>query len=753
MGRCRVGWCIALAATVLAGCGQEDAQGVLPGVEALVFAKRAYVTEDGSHNVAGGSNQTIDYLRYVPGGGVYVLDPPTPDGELRNLTEDFDGVDVNGLDVSFDGRQVAFSMRREGDEHYHLYIANVDGSGEVRQLTFGDYDDVKPIWVPGDRIAFVTNQPYTAMGTRADEYNHSRVVTQLATVGVATGDADRRVCSQNLSHSADPFLLEDGRIAFSRWEHLGPVNDVKLFAMNPDCTQMVALAGQHGKPGNSLVQMQEEREGVFVGVVTSRERTIQAGALYRVDVRAETGVSSIEFDEQQARFEALTPSVPTDEASPPSGVGRYRRPFPLRVDGEDRYLVSWANGDVNDRDELSQTAPNFGIYLYDPERHTRTLVYDDPETWDLYAVPARPREIPPVHSSTVPTDPDLDYPEPAVLGSVDVAVTSLDETVRGGRYDGMALGDALLHAERVRVIEGFSSEIGPVREFGLTMHEGAAILGEVPVYDDGSWEASVPSLLPYHLQPIDEFGMAIRNEMTWVQAMPGENRRCGGCHEGRAETVLPRSGDPTTTAQQVGPVDLNVPIPERTELPWAGAADAQNIQELLDDKCAGCHSPGGSDSTAAAMAETFYTVNVTTEEGEELEFDIPYLDLSSTPQETYYEMDVVEYPVSYVSLLYPSAMMGDAVATGDVPPEWVIPGAARESRLIEKVNALREGVDPADATADDWAWSDAMPHPEDVGVELTREERMMLIRMADLGGQYWSRRNVDGADQWGSVEY
>ena len=40
-------------------------------------------------------------------------------------------------------------------------------------------DDVRPIYVPGDRIAFVTNQTYTPMGTRADEYNHGREVTQI----------------------------------------------------------------------------------------------------------------------------------------------------------------------------------------------------------------------------------------------------------------------------------------------------------------------------------------------------------------------------------------------------------------------------------------------------------------------------------------------------------------------------------------------------------------------------------------------
>jgi hypothetical protein len=71
-----------------------------------------------------------------------------------------------------------------------------------------------------------------------------------------------------------------------------------------------------------------------------------------------------------------------------------------------------------------------------------------------------------------------------------------------------------------------------------------------------------------------------------------------------------------------------------------------------------------------------------------------------------------------------------------------VPGSARESRLIQKINAT-----PSDDPGSEWAWT-TPAHPEDVGVTLTPEERQILIRMADLGGQYWSRRNVEGANEW-----
>ncbi len=738
----RLGAILLAAAALSAGAGaagctskpKED--NVLPGVDALVFVKRAYLRENGSHNVTDGVGQVFDYDRYNPGkgAGLYVLEPPSPDGKLRNLTANFEGVDINGIDLSFDAKKIAFSMRVAGDDRYHLYVANVDGSGKVKQLTFHDADDTQPVFVAGGRVAFVTNQPFTEMGTRADEYNHAQRVTQLATISEIGGDADRRLCSQNLSHTAAPFSLSNGLIGFSRWEHLGSTNDVKLFTMRPDCTQMRALAGQHDKPFNSIVQVREVATGEFIGVATTREGTIQSGALMHIKVPYKAVNDSLGFfDEQAASFDNLTLSVPTDMSAPATGVGRYRSPH-MMPDSK-QVIVSWADGDVNEKNELAGTAPNFGLYLWDAASGKRKLVYDDAKLWDLYATPVVARTEPPVLSAV--NDGKYDNETPAVIGSIDVRDTSLDERVSGGQFaDGMALSSALKQAQRVRVIEGFSSEIGSVGQFGLTMHEGAAILGEAPVYADGSWAAQVPPYVPMHLQPIDRFDMSIRNELLWIQAMPGETRTCGGCHESRKGNISAAS----TIAQQSKPTKMLNAIKDRTELPWFQAVAGSQVQNVFDVKCVSCHS-AGSDR---AFAGQTYHVAVTFREGGMQEFDVPILDLSSRSLMIAYEDDAVTYPASYVSLLFPSAMMGDVRVEG-APIEWVIPGSARSSRLIAKVNvnAVRVEKDGTLTPTDEWAFK-GKAHPEDVGVPLTREERVTLIRSVDLGAQYYSRRNVDG---------
>jgi hypothetical protein len=747
------------ATTALVACNDTTAADTGAGVTSLLFIRRQHTTvgdQGVSVDVAGGNGQVLDYERYVPGGALMLLSPPRPDGVLKNITAEFPLADFNGADISFDAKQVVFSMRRDAEDRYHLYTAQLDegpdGKFEIHAKTGGDRDDINPIYLPGGRIAFVTNEMYTAMGTRADEYEHGRVVTQLATISVDGGDADRRLASQNLSHTVAPWIRSDGRIGYSRWEHLGGVNDVKLFSANPDGTQMLAVAGQHGKPSNALFSVREIEPNVMIGIATTRDRTIHAGALVKIDARNAADPACMDpkadqqghacLDEEGAKFEILTPDVPT--GSSPSPVGRYREPSML-PDG--RILVSWADGPVNDLSEQSLSPPEFGIYIYNPATKQNQLIYNDRQSWSLNALAVVARPEPPVIGDLV--SKNQDNSTPVRIGSVDVTKTSLQETVTGGKYGegGVALDVALKDAVKVRVIEGFSSEATKgVTMFGLTMDEGAAILGEAPVYADGSWLAEIPPYLPVHLQPLDKFGMSIRNQRLWIQGMPGEDRRCVGCHEQRSGIGAPRLGqNPTVAEQAQAQAFFSTPLSDRIEMPWAldpdkypsapGVQAKLMVQDILDKKCVQCHAGGPTDPFAGKS----YTVTATNPAtGMSQVFPaIPYLDLSNRPITVVYDRMLSTYPASYVSLFFPATMemgMGNAVPTGDVPPKWAIVNSARESVLMKKLN-----VKAADGS---FAYGSSVMHPEDKGVTLTDDERLHLIRSIDVGGQFYSRQNT-----------
>lgn len=748
-----------LALLGLAACSSKLEEDQGPNdVARIVYAVRQHTVLDDAGepiiNVSDGMGQVMDYGRYVPGGRLEVLDLRS--GEVKNLIGAFPAADVSSVDVSYDARRVLFTMKTSADDSYHIYeaslVPNEDGNYVLRQLTFGQPDDINAIYAPGDRIVFVTNQPYTPMGTRADEYNHSRIVTQLGTISVAGGDADRKLCSQNLSHTVTLFSLSDGRVGFSRWEHLENVNDVKLFAMNPDCTQMVALGGQHDKPGNSLVQVTESRDAnVFYGVVTERENTIQAGALFRYDARSAADPSRVDEEKDDA-FSIVTDGVPTSDE--PSPVGRYRSPAVL-PDG--RLLVSWAPGAVNESMELIRTPPDYGIYVYDEASRSNQPIYNREDSWEVYARPIAPRREPAV----IPSRQDnADGAVPAVFGSIDVRQTSLftrhGEHVDGAQFENVPMGQALEQATKVRIIEGFSSEAAQVTMFGLTMAEGAALLGEAVVNSDGSWRAEVPPYVPIHLQAVDRFDLAIRNQTTWIQGMPGESRVCGGCHEDRTQVVTP-SEQMLTIAGGKAPEPFNLPIAERIEYPWAEAAGNPNqIQSIFDAKCVSCHN----ETTNGDVPQQFYTVAMTDAlSGEMLaSYEIPRLDLTSRPITVTYDNDVQTLPASYVSLFYPAALemeMGQdgAMVTGERPPVWAVPSDARGSKLIEKLN-----VTAADEPGV-YAWplgTPFEPHPETGALVaggtrsdhaalagLTRDELVKLIRTIDMGGQYYARQNTN----------
>jgi hypothetical protein len=748
----------ALAGAIAGACACDNGSGgSVVGIQSILFIQRqTLVTNpDGTqtYNVAGGNNQVLDYTRYVPGGSLNLLSPARSDGTKTNLTTQFTTADFNGADVSFDGTQAVFSMKRDDNDNYHIYTVELspasDGTFVIHQKTNGAWNDVTPIYLPSGLIAFVTDQPYTAMGTRADEYEHSRTALQLATITVDGGDAERHLFTQNLSHTVAPFLRADGKIGFSQWEHFGPVNDVKIRAVNPDGTQEIAVAGQHSKPSdatsgpaNSLFSIREISPNVMVAIASSRDRTIHAGALVQVDSRNQTDPVCLDpqnyasgataghacVDEEHASYTVLTPNVPLGSDPSALSVGRYREPSVL-PDG--RILTSWADGAVNDQNELSLTPPDFGIYVFDARTGQNQLVYNERGTWELNALAVAARPEPPVIPFAVHQQ---DSTIPARIGSVDVTQTSLDETVDGAQFNDTPLSQALAQAVKVRVIEGFSSEAAAgVSMFGLTMFEGAAVLGEAPILGDGSWLANVPPYIPIHLQPIDEYGLAIRNQQLWIKGMPGENRRCIGCHESRIGQGVPAYGQNPTAAEQAGPQPFTEAIADRTEFPWN-----TKVQPILDAKCVSCHNA----TTNGGQPQTYYYLTQTDPvSGAITTYSIPTLDLSSTPVTVYYDESIATWPASYVSIFFPASMSVDSTAqisvTGTVPPLWGVPGSARASVLTQTLN-LR-GTDGTTA----WPLATNPLHPEDQGVTLTDDERRTIaVYPMDLGGQYYARQNT-----------
>lgn len=736
---------IAIGAALFAsgvGCGNDDDTGPLGNVDSLVILQRPKRNDMGD---------IFQYTSYVPTARLVKLSPPTADGTQTVLCCDqagpeFANIDISGYDISFDAKHIVFAGKLSGNERYGLFVLSVE-NGAVEQIaTDPGRDYVSPIFLPGDRIMFTTNSVVEPGAPQhRDEYERGTTL-QVGTIGV--DGSNEQLGPRNLSHRTFPTLVSDGRVMLTQWDHLGPMNAGHLHFMNTDMTELREAFGKEGTgASNSTLKAQEVSPGRFIAIATSRDRTIQSGAL--VDIRLGTpsvsdGVLRADdaMSEQNASYVMLTPDVPTDREPSATTIGRYYDAFPLNAKESPDLLVSWADGPVESGVLGSAgISANFGVYLYDTKNLQRRPILDDPEMWDIFPRPLMPRTAPPVTSSAI----NSSLGGQAMVGSMNVYQSSLKTFDPGSVYG-------------VRVMEGFSSEEGFPEDFGTTMFEGQAQLGIARVAADGSWLATVPANVPLHLQAIDQFGMSLENEPVWFSARPGESRVCGGCHENRATTTVINPG--ITQAAAIGPTPaMGLVARDQRKMPSTDFArfdliDANGGQEKLvgmgwsnvvqpvfDDNCTNCH---GADNQAGMAG--WQIVNAMTGA---VVLDWTF-NLSNEPVTVNYGMGMMDnYTASYFSIAGPDmeALEENGLMVVGNFKQYMNPQDSRNSELIKLVNPTRIFPTP-DANVRAF---NTTPHSSvgyKSGRELTATEFYKLILAADMGVNFYARENNPLVDDY-----
>ncbi len=719
---CKAAWvigslwaCAALGAT--GGCRSSETKdpgggGLLQDVDSIVFVQRA--ARNGMGNV-------FAYTDYKPGARLVKLSPPSADGNLTNLTSAplFAGADIMAWDLSFDAKTIVFSARLKNEGTYQLFLIGIDGSNP-RQITDGPYHYVYPLFVPGQKVMFMTSKVVEVGQPQfSDEYERA-TTSQVGTISM---DGTAEVLGpRNVSHRVSPSLLEDGSVVYTEWRHLGRINDGHLRLMNPDMTGMrEAFGGEGSGPTNSYLKARfvtsyvstaGKKTSRLVTVATSREDTLQAGKLLLVDLND---------DEKSSKYTDLTKLVPGGKESSQPGIGRYYDAEPIGNPADLKFLVSWADGPVQ-TEVLAQanTNANFGIYVFDAKTGRRFPVWDDATYWDVGARPVKPRTEPP------PAQSPVDVAEKSfVVGALNVYESSLHNLAPGSIV-------------KVRLLEGFSSEEGFPNMFGLTEFDGQSRYGEVDVQADGSFAAKVPANVPLHSQLIDKFALSLFSEDIWISGRPGEQRFCGGCHESRAKTTVIAPG--TIEAVQRGAVDLDVPRAERASMDFSyekirGVPWDLALQPIFDAKCVSCH-----DGDAAKPGNNTYTiVDKTLGTMQTITFDLRGQKLPIVVGE---RSAGTEFSASYISVAGLGMELGENVVEvlGEYK-EFMTPGSAKDSLLVKKLNPPQRFPEANPQVR-------AFPgpsHPADVGgQDLTPDEYYRLILNIDMGGQFFFRENKRG---------
>jgi len=499
----------------------------------------------------------------VPGGRLLLLDGLHPGGKVRKLAPDKPG-SFWRPDLSFDARKVLFCCKPHDETSFHLYEINIDGT-DLQQLTFGDYDDLDPIYLPDGHIIFSSTRANTYI--RCMPYTYCYVLARC--------DSDGRniyLISRNNETDWLPTLLNDGRVIYSRWEYHDKAlwRIQSLWTTNQDGSGTATFWGNQSVWPDHLAEARPIPGSSRVMFTGLAHHNWFDGSIGILDTREGRnfphGLSKVTCDMPWP--ECGKPPLDPYESSDYHASGKftaYKSPYPL---SEEDFLVS------------ARSRGKYRLYLMDVYGN-RELIYEGTHhIW--YAMPVKPRQCPMVQTNRVAwpgSGKDRKAPRPGLLYSPDVYQGVPDLPRRKARYLRVIQMDTRTYSSWTR--DGRFS--GPV--VSLIQDDGVKrILGTVPIEADGSVYFKVPSGQTLHFQLLDEHFRALQTMRSFSGVMPGEQRGCLGCHELHSVAAPNKVG----TALRSKPAELSPP-------PWdtKSISYTRFVQPVLDKYCGQCHQGDG----------------------------------------------------------------------------------------------------------------------------------------------------------------
>ncbi len=490
-----------------------------------------------------------------PGASLCKIDPRDANSPPAVLLESANGV-IRDPDVYWDGSKVLFAHKKNlNEDDYHLYEMNI-ATGKIRPLTkdagFADYEGC---YLPNGQIVFNSTRCVQTVDCYPVPVSNLYVMD-------ADGRNIRRL-TVNHVHDNFPTVLDDGRVAFTRWEYNDRwvIHVQGLAVMNPDGTRQTALYGN-----NSFwpISMLHARSVPGPDGRGGRRRIVATlSGHHNVDQFGEIGLFDPSVGSEEAggcvRLWPDRPIQPTkNEFFWRKLSAHYQYPWPL---SDSFFLVSCR----------PKGRKHFGIYLIDTFGN-RELIHEDPDISCSSPMPLAARRRPPVIPSRV-------------NHASEVATVYLADVYRGPGLAGVPRGQV----KALRVVEMINRPMGTKHWAGMdgtppmglcSSWDAKRLVGTVDVGPDGSALFTIPASRAVYFQPLDANGRALQWMRSWVTAQPGEVVGCIGCHEPKFETP-PAAFHAPTHARPARP------------RPWLAGKRAlsfhEDVQPVLDRACTRCH--------------------------------------------------------------------------------------------------------------------------------------------------------------------
>ena len=467
---------------------------------------------------------------------------------VKTLLEDDDGV-FRDPDVSYDGKRILFAWKKSarGDD-YHLYEMEVE-TGEVRQLTFGrGVADYEGVYLPNGDIMFSSTRCFQ----NVDCWHVS-----VSNMFIMDGDGKymRRVGFDQVNTNYPQVHPESGLVTYTRWEYndRGQIYPQPLFRMFPNGAQQTEFYGNNSYFPTTILHARGIPGTGKVLAVLSGHHTRQRGKLAIIDPalgRQETaGVTLL------APVRKPKGAIRIDRYGQTGDQWQY--PYPL---DEDNYLVTFRTAKQS----------KFGVYFMN-SRGERALLASAPGISCNQPVPLAPRKRPPTPSHPI----DWRKRTGAFL---------IQDIYHGPGLKGVTRGT--VRKVRIVALDYMATDIGrkhgPSPISDLAAWDVKVVLGEAPVYADGSAAFEVPARTPVYFQAIDGNGHVVQTMRSWSTLMPGEVFGCIGCHEDKNEAVPGKTG---TMALKKGVQ----PLQPFYDITGQGFSFPKVIQPIFDRHCVKCH--------------------------------------------------------------------------------------------------------------------------------------------------------------------
>ena len=225
-------------------------------------------------------------------------------------------------------------------------------------------DDISPQYLPDGRIIFSSTRQTVSKGIRTNEgrdgvlpaTNENRRNAAFS-LHVLNADGTIEQVSFNQSNDLDPIVLKNsGRVLFSRWNHMGSRNDISLYSMNPDGTDVQLYYGAHshntGQDPNTDVHFYKPREmedGRILTILRPLVTNFGGGDIIFIDGK-NFADNTQPIWSQQGFITGSAQTVFKQNVTTNTGLslkGRYNATFPM-LDGSNRYLMSWSQCQILD---------------------------------------------------------------------------------------------------------------------------------------------------------------------------------------------------------------------------------------------------------------------------------------------------------------------------------------------------------------------------------------------------------------------